>query len=69
MTEAELEAAAARLNERVATVHERVRCPKCAAPIGARCVRVGRTGLTSASARPLKHSHVERLRADGITLR
>jgi hypothetical protein len=58
--------------ERIATCHERVDCPKCWAPTGVRCralpagyvigVRGGGSGRT------LKHSHAERLRADGIAL-
>lgn len=51
------------LRERIATVHERRRCPRCFADVGKRChdtrrgARYGRT---------LMHSHVERLRVDGI---
>lgn len=62
-----------RLNERVATAHERVACPKCFAPVGVQCRRVtneSRDGRQPDRTRPeLKHSHDERLRADGIPLR
>lgn len=56
----------ARLNELIATVHERVPCPKCGAAIGLRCVRAG---SRQRYAVPLEHSHAERLRAAGISLR
>lgn len=59
---AALERAADELNERVRTCHERVRCPRCRQPAGQRCLHA--THLT-----PLKHSHEERIRADGIPLR
>jgi hypothetical protein len=48
--EAALLAAAAEANERIATCHERVACPKCAAPIGERCRRMPR-GYSPAYAR------------------
>jgi hypothetical protein len=60
-----MEAAAAELRRRVQTVHERVACPKCLAPVGVRCVRAN--GQGTPGTKPLKHPHVERLRADGIT--
>ncbi len=56
-----LEAAAARLIERQATVHKRVACPRCGAQRGYRCFDL-RTHIF----RHAKHPHVERLRADGI---
>lgn len=59
----DLERIAAELVERQRTVHERVACPRCAAPVGAACCHVSRRWV------PLKHSHVERLRADGIPWR
>lgn len=67
------ERVAAELHERVATVHERVACPRCLAPVGERCVRmsthyVGWAGAEEGPS-PLKHSHRERLRADGIAER
>lgn len=61
-----MEAAAAELNRRVATVHERVACPRCGAAIGVKC-RYGQR--TYRRGQPLKHPHAERLRADGIALR
>lgn len=58
-----LERAAQELDRRARTVHERVGCPTCHAPAGARCRRLGR-------GRPeLKHSHQARLTADGIPIR
>lgn len=59
--------AADALVERQHTAHERVGCPRCHALPGVRCHRVN--GITSLSSAPLKHSHLERLRADGIELR
>lgn len=59
------------LNERVATVHERVACPKCGAVVGDRCHRVGTAylpGYKGYAPPPLKHLHAERLRAGGIPL-
>lgn len=57
---------AAALNERAASCHERVACPACRARVGQRCVR---RGNHPSWGKPLKHSHPERLRADGIALR
>ena len=34
--------AAAEVDERVRTAHERVACPKCSAPVGVRCCRMPR---------------------------
>lgn len=62
-----LEAAADDLNQRVTTAHERVACPKCGMAKGDQCRRVGARGWQAHP--PLKHSHRERLRADGIALR
>lgn len=60
-----LERAAAEFNRRVATVHERVACPRCRSGVGERCVSM----VKSVHDRELKHPHAERLRADGIALR
>lgn len=46
---------AADLEARIATVYERVACPKCGAPRGRRCTRVGGRSLE-----PLKAPHRER---------
>ena len=54
--------AADELHQRVMTVSDRQPCPRCEARVGETCRNL-RTG------RPIKHSHVERLRADGIQLR
>jgi len=65
-------AAAAALDRRVATAHERVECPTCSAPAGQRCRRMpaGFVGASSAhSGAPLRQSHDARLRAAGIALR
>jgi hypothetical protein len=66
-----MEAAVARDAQRRATVHERVACPKCEAPRGARCHRPATSRATRDVGyllfKPLKHPHRERLRADGIT--
>ena len=59
---AALASAVIALNEKVATVHERVACPACGMPVGQPCVHA-RTWA------PIKHAHRERLRADGIALR
>lgn len=50
-----------RLRRQVATAYERVPCPACGAQPGQHCHSLGR-----GPGRPLKHSHSERLRADGI---
>lgn len=62
-----LEQAAARMQQRIATAYQRVACPRCTAAAGQRCMRVHRQRPMRDS--PLKHSHKERLRADGINLR
>jgi hypothetical protein len=75
----DFEALARALEERVATVHERVACTTCGLPIGQRCRRIpprrrspGRSGLTimaragTTLGAELKHPHVARQRADGI---
>lgn len=62
----ELERRADELVERQRTVHERVACPRCSAPVSVRCKRMGNARQ---SRLPLKHPHVERLRADGMELR
>jgi hypothetical protein len=61
-----LERRAAELVERQRTAHERVACPKCGQPVGERCKRLSARHMARPS---LKHSHRERLRADGIELR
>lgn len=50
---------AARLQERIATCHEVVDCPRCHALIGERCRRV-RGYRTPPPSEPLKHPHRER---------
>lgn len=65
-TATRIDAAVAALNERIATAHERVACPKCGAPAGHQCVSVAKGRHVRS---PLKHSHRERLHADGISLR
>ena len=57
-----MEEAIRELNERIATVHERVECPKCCAAVGQECANL-RGGAA------LKHPHAERIRAAGIPLR
>lgn len=57
------------LNERVATAHVRVACPRCGAARGERCFRVTQFAGGSTNRTPLKHLHAERLRAAGIPLR
>lgn len=51
-------------NERIRTCHERVACPKCLAPVGARCRRalrsMMRTGVFATGQPELKHPHRER---------
>lgn len=65
--------AARELEERVATVHERVACPKCGAPKGKRCRSMPRgyrpLDAGQRGARELKTSHRWRLTADGTYLR
>lgn len=67
-----LERAARELDARAGTVHERVACPRCRAPVGGRCRAMPRGWAqgdgwgTALSGRLLKHSHPERLHADGI---
>lgn len=69
----QMDAWLAELERRVATVHERVACPKCGAVVGDRCHRVGTMYLPGydgyAPPPSLKHPHAERLRAGGIPLR
>lgn len=60
-----LELAVARMQQRIATAYERVACPCCGAAAGERCHQAGQ----HPNPRELKHSHKERLRADGISLR
>jgi anaerobic selenocysteine-containing dehydrogenase len=60
----QLQAAADRMNERINTAHERVACPRCRARAGMRC-----HGVNAVVKKALEHSHKERLRADGISLR
>lgn len=67
-----LEDVADQLVQRQQTVHERVPCPKCGAPVGERCRSMPR-GYRPLDAgqrgRTLKSSHRWRLTADGIHLR
>lgn len=56
-------AAIEELRQRVATVHERRRCPRCFADVGKLCHDTRRGARYG---RPLLHPHPERLRADGI---
>lgn len=63
----ELQKAAEELTEQVRTVYKRVPCPACGAKTGLPCVRLGAAGRRSLT--PLKHPHVERIRADGINER
>jgi predicted RNA-binding Zn-ribbon protein involved in translation (DUF1610 family) len=65
-TEAALMAAADRLSERVATVHERHQCPRCGMPEGVRCIAMRAGGFSREPAVEVKHPHMERLREDGI---
>jgi hypothetical protein len=58
-TERALIAAAEELNARIANCYEEVDCPKCGAPVGVRCYRVGATRFRT-FATPLKHPHRER---------
>jgi hypothetical protein len=73
VTELDLERAAKQLRQQVATAHEHVGCPKCNAPRGERCcaMPLGWGGVCAqvGVGRTLKHSHTERLRAAGISLR
>lgn len=60
-TERSLLEAAAEANERIRTCHQVVACPRCGAPIGTRCYRVGRTSSWPiGGATPLKNPHQER---------
>lgn len=52
--------------QRIANVHTKVACPECGSPAGERCRRIGRH---FSRGQVLKHSHTQRLRAAGITLR
>lgn len=56
--------------EVMAAAHERVRCSKCGAPVGRRCVRPSRDGYRPDAA-PLKNPHYERWSkvADGASRR
>jgi hypothetical protein len=56
------------LRRRQRTVHERVACPKCLAPVGERCRHLS-VARGWPYGRVLKHPHRERLRADGIAER
>lgn len=67
--EARFEQVADELVERQNTVHERVACPRCNAIVGQRCMRAGPYEPSGLSRPPLKHSHAERLHADGILFR
>jgi hypothetical protein len=64
-----LEERVAEQKKRVATVHERVACPRCQAPLGKRCRRMPLgygIGITPGYGREMKYPHDERLRSDGI---
>lgn len=58
--------AAAKVLRDVATVHERVACPKCNAQRGEPCRAMPHGYRIAPMGRRLKHPHAERLRADGI---
>lgn len=60
-----------RLAERSRTVHERVECPRCSAPVGEVCRAMpkGYVGSTAGNGRRLRDSHEARRRADGIVPR
>lgn len=62
----------AELRRRQATVFERVRCPKCGAPVGVRCRSMPRGWRpldVEGQFRELRHPHWQRLEADGIRRR
>lgn len=62
-----LEQKARELVERQRTVHERVTCPTCEAPVGEPCHRRRKDGWRNGEV--LRHPHPGRLRADGIPWR
>lgn len=71
-----LEMLAAEIREMQATVHERVLCPECRAPVGRRCVSMITGGWwrepgpgVAEHPHTLKHPHARRLRAAGIYAR
>lgn len=66
---ARMDEAIAKMQERIDSCHERVACPKCAAPAGARCCRMPAGYSLPHIRKETKHPHDERLRADGIFLR
>lgn len=55
--------AAREMNERVSTVHERVECPTCAAPVGERCCAMP-LGWCPARGRVLKTAHGQRIKLE-----
>ena len=58
--------------DRIDSVHERVACPKCSAPVGKRCRKLPRGYFSIDLDDPAlmcKSPHQERLSADGIYLR
>lgn len=68
-TLAAMEQAVRELNERVASVHERVACPRCNMPTGVACVALKAGGFVREPVVHTKHPHAQRLREDGIYLR
>lgn len=71
VTVVSLKAVADEINKRMSTSHERVDCPRCRAPRGDVCrsMPAGYSRRPGESGRPLKHSHAERHRADGVHIR
>jgi hypothetical protein len=57
LTAPEFEARVRELEDRIANVHTEIGCERCGAPVGFRCVRVGKT---PGQAPPLKAPHRER---------
>lgn len=69
MDRSRVEQAIAEHQRLVATVHERVACPRCGAPVGLRCRALPRGYRpldVPGRVRTLETPHKQRLRADGI---